>query len=148
LIQTRGGSRFTLRLLLARFTHLVAYFTIPAAALGVTIAPSSAAEAPTDGQRLLAYCEEAEKEGTNVNAFRAAYCMAFVEGTLRGWEAGAYVRDAPTNYCITPGTTLGQMVRVVTKSLREKNPGELRGKGEVLVIAAIQKAFPCAARKP
>ena len=107
-----------------------------------------AAEGPTDGHKLLSYCEEALKDTPGVNPFRAGYCMAFIEGTLRGWEAAAYVRDAPTNYCITPGTTLAQSTAAVTKHLRE-NPGELRGKGEILVIGAIQKTFTCVAtRKP
>ena len=120
-----------------------------AAGLVLAAAVSSAAEAPTDGQKLLTYCEEALKDSADVSPFRAAYCMAFIEGTLRGWEAGAYVRDGSTNYCIPPGTTLGQIMQVVIKSLREK-PGELRGKGEILVIGAVQKAFPCTApaRKP
>jgi hypothetical protein len=123
---------------------------VAAASLALAaVFPSSAAEGPTDGQKLLSYCDEALKDTPDANASRAAYCMAFVEGVLRGWEAGAYVRDGSTNYCVPPGTTLGQIVRVITKSLRE-NPGELRGKGEVLLIGAVQKAFPCTApaRKP
>ena len=101
-----------------------------------------AADAPIDTPRLLAYCEEAQKAGTDVNAFRAGYCYAFIEGTLRGWEAAAYVRDAPVNYCMGAGVTLGHIVDVVVKSLRE-NPAEMRGRAEVSVIAAVQKAFPC-----
>jgi hypothetical protein len=109
---------------------------------------SGAAEAPTDGQKLLQYCQDAEKEGADVNPFRAGYCMAFIEGTLRGWEAGAYVRDASTNYCIPPGATLGTIMRIVTKHLRD-NPGDQRIKGEIVVISAVQKAFPCGpGRKP
>jgi hypothetical protein len=119
---------------------------LAAATLLVLAGQSPAAEAPTDGQRLLAYCDDAQKDTGDVNPFRAGYCMAFIEGALRGWEAGAYVRDASTNYCITPGVTLGELMRVVVKSLRE-NPSELRVKGEIVVIGAVQKAFPCPAKR-
>ena len=102
---------------------------------------SHAADGPIDTPRLLAYCEEAQKEA-GANPFRAGYCYAFIEGTLRGWEAAAFVRDAPTNYCIAPGVTLGQIVGVVVKSLRD-NPADMRGRAEVSVISAVQKAFPC-----
>jgi hypothetical protein len=120
-----------------------------AAVLVLTLAaatPAIAADAPIDTPRLLEYCEEAQKESGNVNAFRAAYCMAFIEGTLRGWEAGAFVRDAPVNYCIGSGVTLGQIMRAVVKNLRD-NPAEMRGRAEVSVIAAVQKAFPCEAAR-
>ena len=105
----------------------------------------SAADGPIDTPRLLAYCEEAEKDA-GANQFRAGYCYAFIEGTLRGWEAAAFVRDAPVNYCIGSGVTLGQIVRTVVKSLRD-NPADMRGRAEVSVISAVQKAYPCGAPK-
>jgi len=101
-----------------------------------------AAEGPMNGSRLLEYCQEAEKENP-ANAFRAAYCMAYVDGTLRGWEAGAYVRDGSPNYCLPPSATLGQLVKVVSRYLSD-NPSALGGRGEILVITAVQKAYPCA----
>ena len=119
-----------------------------AASLALAALPAPAADGAIDTPKLLAYCDEAIKDTRDVNAFRAGYCMAFVEGVLRGWEASAYVRDAPVNYCMPAGVTLAQIVRVVVKSLRD-NPAELRGRAEVSVIAAVQKAYPCSApRKP
>jgi hypothetical protein len=117
---------------------------IAAASFLVTTHVCLAAEAPTDGGKLLAYCEEAEKTGSNVNPFRGGYCMAFIEGTLRGWEASSFVRDAPVNYCIPADVTMGQLIGVVTKHLRD-NPSRLSGKAELSVISAMQKAYPCAA---
>lgn len=114
-----------------------------AALLALTLAATAsvhAADGPIDTPRLLAYCEEAQKESGN--AFRTGYCYAFIEGTLRGWEAGAYVRDAPVNYCIGAGVTLGHIVDAVVKSLRA-NPADMRGRAEVSVISAVQKTFPC-----
>ena len=108
-------------------------------------APSHAAEAFTDGKKLLAYCAEAESESPKVNPFRAAYCMAFIEGTIRGWEAHALVRNAPFNYCIPPGTKIGALVSNVTRYVRE-NTAAQAGKAEVAVIQAIQRAYPCPAR--
>lgn len=114
---------------------------IAAVAVLATERTSLAAEALTDGQRLLAFCEEAEKDAPQV-PFRATYCMAFIEGALRGWEASAFARDVPVNYCITSGTTMLGIVRIVTKHLRE-NPAALRGRPELSVISAVHKAFPC-----
>ena len=121
---------------------------IAAASLALAASASPAAEGAIDTPRLLSYCDEAVKDTPDVNAFRAGYCLAFVEGVLRGWEAGAYVRDAPVNYCMPSGVTLAQIVRVIVKSLRD-NPAEMRGRAEVSVISAVQKAYPCTApRKP
>jgi len=104
-----------------------------------------AAEGPLNGARLLEYCGEAVKDSPE-NAFRAAYCMAFVDGTLRGWEAGAYARDASPNYCLPPTTSLRQLVSVVSKYI-DDNPSALAGRAEILVITAVQKAFSCAPGK-
>ena len=104
----------------------------------------AAAATPVDTPRLLTYCEEAQKESGPMNMFNAGYCFAFVEGVLRGWEAGAYVWDRPVNYCIPESVTLGTIVASVTKVLREHS-GEMRRRAEVSVIAAVQKAFPCGA---
>jgi hypothetical protein len=38
------------------------------------------------------------------------------------------------------------VIVVVVKSLRD-NPAAMRGRAEVSVIAAVQKAFPCAATR-
>jgi hypothetical protein len=112
------------------------------AALLLVDSRCAAAATPIDTPRLLAYCEEAQKEGVQLNAFRAGYCFAFVEGVLRGWEAAAFVWEHPVNYCIAASTSLGQLVAAVTKALRD-NPATMRGRAEVSVIAAVQKAFPC-----
>jgi hypothetical protein len=37
-------------------------------------------------------------------------------------------------------------MRAVVKNLRD-NPAEMRGRAEVSVIAAVQKAFPCGAAR-
>ena len=114
-------------------------------ALFLALPVARAAEGPMNGTRLLEACREALKENPQ-NAYRAAYCMAFVDGTLRGWEAGAYVRDGAPNYCLPPTTTLGQLVSVVSGYI-EDNPSALAGRAELLVITAVQKAFPCAPGK-
>jgi hypothetical protein len=102
------------------------------------------AQAQTDGRTLLDYCEHAEKDADpKANPFRAAYCLAFIEGTLRGWEAGAIVRDAQPGYCIATGTKFDQIQRAVTKYLRA-DASRLKGQAELQVITAVQRAFPCA----
>jgi hypothetical protein len=97
-----------------------------------------------DGRKLLDYCQHAENDtAPKANPFRAGYCLAFIEGTLKGWEAAAAVRNARPNYCIKPGIKFDQILRAVTKHLRA-DPSSLQGQGELLVITAVQQAFPCA----
>ena len=112
------------------------------ATLALSCAPCFAADGPIDTPRLLEYCDEAQLDSGKANPFRAGYCYAFVEGVLRGWEAGAYVRDAPVNYCIPDGVTLGQIVGAISSTIRS-NPSQLSGRAEVSVIAAVQKSYPC-----
>ena len=108
---------------------------------------AGSAQAQTDGRSLLDYCEHAEKDADpKANPFRAAYCLAFIEGTLRGWEAGAIVRDAQPGYCIATGTKFDQIQRAVTKHLRA-DPSRLKGQAELQVITAVQQAFPCVPRE-
>jgi hypothetical protein len=120
----------------ARQTHWLV------AALLLITTHYAAAATPIDTPRLLTYCEEAQKDSGQLNAFRAGYCFAFVEGVLRGWETGAYVWSTPVNYCIPESVTLSRIVAAVTKALRAR-PEEISGRAEVSVIAAVQKAFPC-----
>ena len=117
--------------------------TLALAWLCVSAPVTFAAEGPTDGRKLLTYCEEAEKDNSKLNPFLVGYCMAFIEGTLRGWEASSQVRDLPYGYCISPGVTIGQMTAIVVKHLRA-DPTRLSGNAETLVITAFQKTCPCA----
>lgn len=104
---------------------------------------ASAAEAGLDGAALLAYCEHAERDDPKANVYRAGACIGFIQGTLKGWEAAASVRKARLNYCITPGLKFDGILRAVTTYLRA-DPSRLHGKAELLVISAVQQAFPCA----
>ena len=118
---------------------------VTVACLAVLATPCHAAEeVSTDGEKLLAYCAHAEADNTKtkINPFRAGFCMAFIEGALRGWEAHALVRNAPLNYCIPAGIKVGALVSTVTRYISE-NPTARAGKGEIAVIQAIQRAYPC-----
>ena len=108
-------------------------------------APCSAADATTTTKQLLSYCDEWQKPQADMSPYRAAYCMAFIEGVLKGWETAASVRDVPVNYCITPGLTVGQIVAAITKTIRA-NP--TAGKAEMSIISAAQKVFPCSGAAP
>ena len=115
------------------------------AALLACSSPSPAAEqVRVDGQWLVTYCDHAEKtDAPKINPFRAGQCLGFITGTLKGWEAAAAVRNARVNYCIRPGVTVDQMVRAVTKYVRA-DPSRSHAQAEMLVVSAIQQAFPCA----
>ena len=113
------------------------------AALLAWSSPTPAAEVRVDGQWLVTYCEHAEKtDAQKINPFRAGQCLGFITGTLKGWEAAAAVRSAPVNYCIRPGVTVDQIVRAVTKYV-QADPSRSHAQAEMLVITAIQQAFPC-----
>ena len=112
------------------------------AALLCLAGSARAGEAIFDGTRLLLYCEEADKDPARANPFRLGHCLGFVEGTLRGWEAGALVRNMPVNYCIPPGIKFDDMLRSVLKHMRA-NQAEMHGKADLLVISAVQRTYPC-----
>jgi hypothetical protein len=115
-----------------------------AAVLFAWSGPSPAAEARMDGLRLLSYCEHAEKDDAQTsNPFRAGQCLGFVTGTLKGWEAAAAVRNARPNYCIRHGVTVDRIMRAVTQYVRA-DTARHQAQAEMLVISAVQRAFPCA----
>ena len=116
---------------------------VVAAPLLVSSSLALAAEAGLDGAALLAYCEHAERDDAKANVYRAGACIGFVQGTLKGWEAAASVRNARPNYCIAPGLKFDGILRAVTTYLRA-DPSRLHGKAELQVISAVQLAFPCA----
>jgi len=119
---------------------------LAAAALLVTSHASPAAEAVRpDGAWLLAYCEHVEKADVQAksNPFRAGQCIGFITGTLKGWEAAATVRNMKPNYCIRPGVKLDDILSAVLKYVRA-DPGRQAAQAEMLVISAVQQAFPCA----
>ena len=108
--------------------------------------PVHAAEGFTDGEKLLTYCADAESDSPKVNPFRAGWCLGFVEGALRGWEAHALVRNAPLNYCVPPGTHVGALVKTTMQYVRE-NPAARAGRAEISLLQALQRAYPCAPPK-
>ena len=118
---------------------------LAAIALLASINASHSAEVMMDARRLLTYCDEAEKSKYEANNYRTGFCVAFIEATLRGWEAGALVRNAPVNYCFPKGLRLHDILRTVTAHLRA-SAHELGDRAELIVIRAVQKAYPCSPR--
>ena len=116
------------------------------AVLLASIGASHAAEVMMDARRLLTYCDEAEKNQYESNTYRTGFCVAFIEASLRGWEAGALVRNAPLNYCFPRDLKLHDILRTVTAHLRA-NAHALGDRAELAVIAAVQKAYPCAPKR-
>ncbi len=100
-----------------------------------------------DGNELLQRCSGVEKvmDGTMTDdEFGAGFCLGLVKGihlTL------AFVREisgneAAINTCIPESVNHGQAVRVVLAYLRA-NPAKLHLDEVVLIIRALQEAFPC-----
>ena len=115
-------------------------------ALMTATAPSHA-ETPHDGNRLLKECGQViTRQGTDPKDFLgAASCM----GTLRGAIAiNAMYRVALSDkedkalFCPPDNATIGQSVRVVVKYL-EDHPAELHEQDSLLIVKALDGAFPC-----
>ena len=106
-------------------------------------------EARMDGATLAAHCEHVAKpdDAQKSNPFRAGQCLGFITGTLKGWEAAAAVRKMRPNYCIPPGVTVDQITRAVTQYVRA-DPARRHADAELIVISAVQQAFPCAPAQP
>jgi hypothetical protein len=70
------------------------------------------------------------------------------EGTCIGFVAGVagasqfFFLDRPGRFCMPSSVTLGQLKDVFLKYLRE-NPARRNQDGSLLVILAIQEAWPC-----
>lgn len=112
------------------------------------------AEQPYTGNNLISDCRYAldPEPGKFVEAGR---CMGFVSGIVMANEAysaliarriggGESQYQKLRSLCIPDGVTLGQMVRVVTKSI-EDVPATSHYSAGVLALTALVRVFPCPA---
>ena len=108
--------------------------------VGVATAADTAAQ-------LLENCKDAL---ANNETAGAGVCLGFVGGT---WEAANMVnairRFDPNcfelpSYCIPNGVTLGQMVQVVVKYIKQ-HPENLHNKASIVSLNAMRTAWPCPA---
>lgn len=100
-----------------------------------------------DGNKLLTDCsiainvmEDVSKEPTQITS--TAYCLGHVRGADDMHNLYRAVSKSKPLYCMPSGVTMGQMVRIIVKYLKE-NPEQLHEDGTMLIAAALRDAYPC-----
>jgi hypothetical protein len=117
----------------------------------LTLVFPSSPRAQQDGNELLRGCEFAmaaiEQRRKNVTE-SGAYCGAYIRGVMdmvylmnQGYR-DAGLSNAAVNICIPDKATTGQVIRTVTKFMRD-TPEMLHEPEIVLVLSALKKGFPC-----
>lgn len=67
----------------------------------------------------------------------------YVEGSIGlGYVIGVFDARTGLNFCPPEGVTAGQVASMTLKTIRE-NPEELHRSGDVFVITALRRAWPC-----
>ncbi|WP_457266240.1 Rap1a/Tai family immunity protein [Pseudomonas sp. P5_C3] len=103
--------------------------------------------AMADGNQLLSGCQSVvkfyETNGKEGDAFGAGTCIGVIQGvtSLRGITNPALSKQAQT--CMpTPSPPNIQAARIAVKYLQE-NPEKLNMDEGILMLFALQRAFPC-----
>jgi hypothetical protein len=116
----------------------------------LTLVFPSIPRAQQDGNELLKGCEFAmaafEERRKNMTE-SGAYCGGYVRGVMDILSTmNQHYRDAslanPVSICIPDKATNGQVIRTVTKFLRD-TPEKLHEPEIALVLMALGKGFPC-----
>ena len=113
------------------------------ASLGPTGVEGQQAETVGTGNQLVRDCEQqirwldGESLPTDSDS-RRAYCMGLVRGVF---DMSGFLGAAPS-VCYDEGVIAGQAVRVTLRYLND-HPERLHERDTLLVLAALQDAFPC-----
>ncbi|MBI3663395.1 MAG: hypothetical protein HY234_10145 [Acidobacteria bacterium] len=127
---------------------LIAVFILP---LSAGTREQEAQKAVRDGNFLLPTCKAAVRfsDGEKLDyesAGIALSCQSYIIGFIEGYTLAKSMGESKTlkpSYCPSPtGTDTSQAVRIVTKWLSD-NPDKLHIRADMLVLAAMSKAFPC-----
>ena len=112
-----------------------------------------------DGNKLLEYCGQAvksEEPHTPAEHFGTAWCLGYIYGFVDGFDALAiasakdetdYDRLRKSYVCYPKDVTAGQTARVLVKFLND-HPERLHQSASVLMLEAVQNAFPCRSEAP
>src|SRR5262249_9802826 len=108
-----------------------------------------------DGSEFLRQCNAAvrQMDGETLSAadqVDAIYCMGYLSGFIDSHTAEIGARralqettdQAKEIYCLPKAIEVGQLVRIVTKYLKE-NPKILNKRANVCVVYALVSEFPC-----
>ena len=82
------------------------------------------------GNALKEYCQ-------STNVYEMGFCIGYVVGVAD---------NNAMSICMPPGVSQGQIRDIVKKYLND-NPAQLHRDADVLVLNALQQAFPCPKKK-
>lgn len=113
----------------------------------VLVGTLASGAAIADGNELLKHCQSAvhfvDSEGKEGSGYSTGYCVGVIAGvtSLRGMTNPSLPKEAQT--CIpNPPPPNIQAARIAVKFLRE-NPEQLNLDDGILMLLALQRAFPC-----
>lgn len=110
-----------------------------------------AADEKKDGNRFLSLCapfvdglDSQASTHRNHEAIAEGYCIGYFNGLQSLNRIMQFMPDNRSLFCIPKenGIPIPQLARIVVKYLRD-NPSHLHNDDILLVIAALQEAFPC-----
>ena len=101
------------------------------------------------GSHLLEICSEPPVAAGDVvtierlakGAWNNGMCVGYIAG-INDNEMAQVATGKRGLYCLPPGVDMAQMAKVVRKYL-EENPAKLHLPGGILVVSALEQAFPC-----
>jgi Rap1a immunity proteins len=108
------------------------------------------------GNAFLKWCHVADKSSEemtkNSEICSVNHCISYVNGLGNGVGLQMDLSHASGQaelfpYCVSPGVTKGQPLRILLKYIRD-NPAKAHMKTAVLFGMAMQEAFPCSGKKP
>lgn len=96
----------------------------------------------SDGNQLLPACQATIRaiDGTGGTTHSTGYCLGVVHGVSD--MLAIYKDKLPVKFCVPSTISYGQSVRIVTKYLQD-NPAMLNNHDPLLVLLALQDAYPC-----
>ena len=74
--------------------------------------------------------------------FHWGMCLGYVRGVDDGVQMAYDIQNDPQPYCVPSEVTTGQMIRVLTKFIKD-HPEKAHSKTKVLEIESLKDAFPC-----
>ncbi len=92
------------------------------------------------GTQLLEFCSTSEDTAGHYNA--EGLCQGFVAGVAMTWEQARFEHEARSTFCLPEGVTVDQIRRAAEKYMNE-HPEQLYRLAHVLVLWALEEAFPC-----
>ena len=92
------------------------------------------------------HCGDAPNSTSPQSRFQQGECFGYAIGADDGVRTAFDILNEAQPYCIPDGVTNGQIVRILTKFIKD-HPEKAHKQTRVLVIESLMDAFPCRAKK-